>query len=55
MKIEKIKRQNSFISNGKYRNRRITSDFEYRMDEQFKNLLSFEILVVFQIEKILKF
>ena len=31
----------------------ITSDSEYRMDEQFQNLLSSEILIVFQIEKIL--
>ena len=31
----------------------ITSDSEYQMDEQFQNLLSSEILIVFQIEKIL--
>ena len=33
---------------------KITSDAEYRMDEQSQNLLIVWILIVFQIEKILK-
>ena len=32
----------------------IASSAEYRMDKQFQNLLTFEISIVFQIEKILK-
>ena len=46
MKIEKIKRRNSFISNGK-----ITSSAEYRTDKQFENLLIFEISILFQNEQ----
>ena len=30
---------------------KIASDAEYRMDEQFQNLLIFGILIVFQIKK----
>ena len=32
----------------------ILSSAEYRMDEKFQNLIILEILMVFQIEKILK-
>ena len=32
----------------------IVSGMEYRMDEQFQNWLIFGILIVFQIERILK-
>ena len=34
--------------------RKITSGAEYQMDEQLQNLLIFGILIIFQIEKILK-
>ena len=33
---------------------KIASSAEYRMDEQFQNLLIFEISIFFQIEKILE-
>ena len=45
------------ISNSKivecliFRIGKIASDAEYRMDEQFQNLLIFGILIVFQIKK----
>ena len=34
--------------------RKIASSAEYRTDKDFRNWLIFEILIVFQIEKILK-
>ena len=33
---------------------KIASSAEYQMDEKFKNLLIFGILIVFQIEKVLE-
>ena len=42
MKIEKMKRRNSFISKGK-RIDKMTGGVEYRMDEKFGNLQIFEI------------
>ena len=36
------------------RTEKIVSRAEYRMDEQFQNLLIFEIFIVFQIYQILK-
>ena len=40
-----------FISKGNIKIRKIASGAEYRMDEQFQNLLIFEILIIFQIKK----
>ena len=55
MKIETINRQNSFLNQRAImRIGKIASSAEYQMDEQFQNLIIFEILMVSQIEKILK-
>ena len=40
-----------FISKGKMKIGKIANSAEYRMEEQFQNLLIFEILIIFQIKK----
>ena len=40
-----------FISKGNMKIGKISNGAEYRMDGQFKNLLIFEILIIFQIKK----
>ena len=40
-----------FVSKGNMKMDKIANGAEYRMDEQFKNLLIFGILIIFQIKK----
>ena len=40
-----------FISKNNIKIDKIASSAEYEMDEQFQNLLIFEILIIFQIKK----
>ena len=40
-----------FISKGKMKIGKFANGAEYRMDEQFQNLLIFRILIIFQMQK----
>ena len=42
-----------FISKGNVKIEKIVNDAEYRMNEQFQNLLIFGILIILQIKKII--
>ena len=49
MKVTTIK--NEIYIKGQDENRQIANGAEYRIDEQFQNLLIFGILIIFQIKK----
>ena len=48
---ESLKLKMKFVSKGNMKIGKITIGAEYRMDEQFQNLLIFRILIILQIKK----
>ena len=48
---ESLQQKMKFISKGNMKIGKIANGAEYRMDEQFENLLIFGILIIFRIKK----
>ena len=48
---ESLQRKMKYILKGNMKISRIASGAEYRMDEQFQNLITFGILIILQIKK----